>query len=321
MNVRLDWLQREVPSLKHALRMEQIMKGFSQDEKYRIEMGLGEKRLLRVAKLEQWEQKKAEYEVLQTMQSYNVNASAPIALGRIEDRDICYMLLSYVEGEDARDVLPSLSEREQYDIGYHAGQDLARMHQLAASPRIPLWYDRCVHKHQKYVAAYHQSQHKIKHASHILAFIENHLAYIKDRPNRFLHDDFHVGNLIVHKGRYAGVIDFNRYDWGDPVHEFTKLAFFSKEISVPFCQGQLRGYFQQSQVPASFWILYSLYTATAIFSSIVWTERVAPALVDEMIERVEQIVEEHKAFERTRPDWYVSEENESNKKRNYDNMS
>jgi hypothetical protein len=28
--------------------------------------------------------------------------------------------------------------------------------------------------------------------------------------------------------------EFYRYDWGDPIHEFYKLALFSREVSIPF---------------------------------------------------------------------------------------
>jgi aminoglycoside phosphotransferase (APT) family kinase protein len=67
-----------------------------------------------------------------------------------------------------------------------------------------------------------------------MEFIEKNERYIKNRPNLFQHDDFHAGNIIVKENRYAGVIDFNRYDWGDPIHEFYKLALFSREVSIPF---------------------------------------------------------------------------------------
>ncbi|MGG1661055.1 phosphotransferase family protein [Brevibacillus sp. NRS-1366] len=303
----LDWLeqlQKEVRSLQNAVRIEKILKGFSTDEKYRIDMVNGEKRLLRVSSLEQREQKKAEFEILQTIESYGVNASLPIEFGVWEDRGLCFMVLSYLEGEDARDMLPGLPQNLQFDIGYRAGQDLAKMHQLEAPSIITPWFDRCVQKHRRYIEAYHASKHRIPHADSIIAFIEEHLDYVKSRPNRFLHDDFHVGNLIVHDQQYAGVIDFNRYDWGDPFHEFTKLAFFSKEISVPFSHGQLSGYFGRNKEPDTFWILYGIYTGMAIFSSIVWTGRVVPDLLIDMLKRVERIIEEHKAFEQLIPDWF-----------------
>ncbi|WP_312116477.1 phosphotransferase family protein [Brevibacillus reuszeri] len=304
MSEWLDQLQNEIPALANAVRIEKILKGFSTDEKYRIYLDHGENQLLRVFKLDQWEQKTVEYEILETIQTLGVKASSPIELGMHQRLGIGYMILSYLEGEDARDVLAELSAEEQQKIGYNAGRELAKMHQLSAPPSISSWFDRCVPKHRKYVKAYHDSSLRINHTDKILDFIEQHLPYLKERPNRFLHDDFHVGNLIVHNRTYAGVIDFNRYDWGDPIHEFTKLAFFSRESSVPFCQGQIAGYFQKAGEIDSFWSLYSVYTAMAIFSSMVWTQRVVPALLDDMASRVNRIIEEHHAFERTIPDWF-----------------
>lgn len=64
-----------------------------------------------------------------------------------------------------------------------------------------------------------------------------------NRPNRFQHDDFHPSNILVQSNSYAGTIDFNRYDWGDPFHDFFKIAYFSREISIPFSIGQIDGYF------------------------------------------------------------------------------
>ncbi|WP_103106413.1 phosphotransferase family protein [Brevibacillus reuszeri] len=308
MSEWLDQLQKEIAALRSSIRIEKILKGFSTDEKYRVYLSNGENRLLRIFKLDQWDQKKAEYDMIKTIQNLGVKASLPIELGMIPAMDIGYMVLSYLDGEDARDVLPELSAEEQRQIGYLAGCDLASMHQLPAPTYVSSWYERCIQKHRNYVRAYQESSLEITHADKINAFIEDHLTYLKNRPNRFLHDDFHVGNLIVHERQYAGVIDFNRYDWGDPIHEFTKLAFFSREISVPFCNGQITGYFHNEEPPDSFWILYSVYTAMTIFSSVVWTGRVVPSLLDDMNQRVNKVIEEHQAFERTIPVWFCRSE-------------
>ncbi|WP_289139796.1 aminoglycoside phosphotransferase family protein [uncultured Brevibacillus sp.] len=304
MSEWIDKLQKEITALRDSIHIEKILKGFSTDEKYRVYLSNGENRLLRIFKLDQWAQKKAEYDIIKTIQTLGVKASSPIELGMIPGRDIGYMVLSYLDGEDARDVLPELSVEEQQQIGYLAGCDLASMHQLSAPTSVSSWYERCIQKHRNYVRAYQESSLEITHADKINVFIEDHLTYLKNRPNRFLHDDFHVGNLIVHERQYAGVIDFNRYDWGDPIHEFTKLAFFSREISVPFCNGQIMGYFHNEEPPDSFWILYSVYTAMTIFSSVVWTGRVVPSLLDDMNQRVNKVIEEHQAFECTIPVWF-----------------
>jgi aminoglycoside phosphotransferase (APT) family kinase protein len=126
---------------------------------------------------------------------------------------------------------------------------------------------------------------------------------IYNRPNFLQHDDFHVGNIIMNNKRYAGVIDFNRYDWGDPIHEFYKLAWFSTEVSISFSVGQIRGYYD-NRVPKYFWRLYSLYVAMSIFPTIVWFLSTQPNRVDYMKNRVNAILKDHKYFELLKPKWY-----------------
>ncbi|MGF9821862.1 aminoglycoside phosphotransferase family protein [Brevibacillus agri] len=302
-----DWLvslQKTVPLLQQAGSVEEIKKGHSADRKYRVELATGGPAVLRVASYEQAGQKEQEYARLQALQPLPIKASRPLDFGVRKEWGICYMLVSYIEGEDARDALPTFTDSEQQQVGFLAGRDLAAMHQLAAPASTSPWAERCVQKHRMYAAAYAASASTFKDGGRILAFIDRHLPLLAGRPNCFLHDDFHVGNLIVRDRSYAGVIDFNRYDWGDPVHEFVKLAFFSKEVSVPFCNGQLAGYWNGQEIPDSFWTLYNVYTAMAIFSSIIWTERTVPALLPDMMKRIQTIVEEHDAFERRIPSWY-----------------
>lgn len=302
-----EWLlplQQTVPLLQQAESVAEIRKGHSTDRKYRVDLAEGGSVVLRMARYEQAEQKEKEFAVLQSMQSFGVRASKPLDFGVRKQLGICYMIVSYIEGEEAREVLPTLTDSEQQEIGFQAGRDLARMHQLAAPATISAWAVRCVEKHQRYAEAYRSSAVQFKDDERILAFIERHLSELAGRPNGFLHDDFHVGNLIVHNHSYAAVIDFNRYDWGDPVHEFVKLAFYSKEASIPFCNGQLAGYWNRQEIPDSFWTLYNVYTAMAIFSSLIWTEQTIPELLPDMMKRIETIVEEHDAFTRLIPRWY-----------------
>lgn len=297
------------PCLQKAIKIERINKGFSPDQKYRVHLADGTERLLRISEKTAWEQKNAEYAILQILQSMDVKASRPVEKGVLDKSDQCYMILSYIAGEDAKDAVLQLTEEEQYQIGKEAGKELAIMHTISAHPSVPDWDLRCTQKHDRYVEAYKASGYQIPHAERILSFIERHLPCLKDAPNRFLHDDFHVGNLIVHERKYAGVIDFNRFDWGDPVHDFTKLAFFSRESSIPFSIGQLAGYHERSGGPSeAFWTRYCVYTAMAMFSSVVWTLRVVPEQIEDMLERIERIAQDHDDFECLIPKWYVEKE-------------
>jgi aminoglycoside phosphotransferase (APT) family kinase protein len=297
------FLKLKIPELQTCLSISEINKGFSGDKKYLVEFEGGSNYLLRTASLSDYPRKEAEFKILKEMKNYEVLAQEPIKLGKIEELGICYYLLTYLEGRDASELLPYLTEKQQYEVGRKAGRDLAEMNAHPAPISIDPWYGRMMKKYQRYVNAYHSCGLRIKGDEKILEYIESNHHYIKNRPNRFQHDDFHVGNILVNGGEYGGVIDFNRYDWGDPFHEFVKVALFSREVSVPFSRGQLDGYFNQG-FPEEFWKLYCLYTGMTIFSSIVWSLKVTPDRIEQMMERLYRILEEHKYFEVEKPDWY-----------------
>ncbi|WP_339166041.1 aminoglycoside phosphotransferase family protein [Brevibacillus sp. FSL L8-0520] len=304
MNDILQAFRENIPALAHASDIRRIAEGFSPDQKYVVSYDDGTKLLLRTADLKQYERKYAEYGIMEAIQMYGAKSPQPIDIGRLEQSELCYYLLSYIDGEDARGAIPDCTPEKQYRIGWDAGQDLAKLHQHPAPHSISSWYERATRKHHNYVEAYKTCGVKMENDARIIRFIDEHQKLLKARPNKFQHDDFHVGNMIVHEKRYAGVIDFNRFDWGDPIHDFYKLALFSKECSIPFSVGQIEGYFYVRGIPADFWTLYAVYAAMSIFSAIVWTVRVTPEKVDEMVERLHSLCEDHRYFETCKPDWF-----------------
>ncbi|MBS4192113.1 phosphotransferase [Bacillus sp. FJAT-49705] len=304
--VFIEHLRERIPFLNASTDIHEIHKGFSKDKKYIVHFEHGESCILRIADIEHYERKKAEFERITELQTFDVKTSHPIEIGRVDELGICYYVLSYIEGEDARDLLPSYSSKEQYEIGLEAGKDLAKIHLVKASPLYDPWYDRIMKKYTNYVEAYHSCGIKIEGDSKIIDFIAKNKRYLKNRPNCFQHDDFHIGNIIVKDKQYAGVIDFNRFGWGDPIHDFLKIGLFSKEVSIPFSNGQVIGYFDNN-IPEEFWSLYSIYLGMNVFSSVVWTKKVVPEKLDEMIDRLYCILEDHKYFENIKPSWYKEE--------------
>lgn len=302
-HIQVDQLYSLIPSIPITSKIDRINKGYSDDLKFMITSENQDKMLLRLIDIKQYESKRDEYSHLQTLKNYGVHCPITIDFGRLPDFDACYMLLSYIEGEDASEVLSNYDEQTQYSIGLQAGKDLARIHQYRAPEGMPSWYARKVQKHKNYVEAYKQCGIIFPYEKQVLSFIEDNLQEMKHRPNLFQHDDFSCTNIIVKDNQYAGVIDFNRYDWGDPIHEFLKVGLFSREVSTPFCIGQIQGYYQNS-VPDYFWRLYTLYMGMAVISSIVWNNTFYPEKNDEMLERLLRVTEEHKGFEQMKPVWF-----------------
>ncbi len=252
--------------------------------------------------LEDLDPKRTEYAILEKMQEYQVTCSRPISIGEIENRG--YMITSYIDGKDAEDEILKYTEQEQYNIGIEAGKELKKMHQMPAPDYISSWYSRKVEKHKKYRDAYLACEVKVKNDDKIMKFIDENIHLMKSRPNLFQHDDFHLGNIVVSDKKFAGVIDFNRYDWGDPIHEFLKIGIFTRGVSIPFSIGQIRGYFNNREPDEDFWRLYSLYLAMCVFSTVVWTLKTVPNNMNEMLEKVYMCLEDHDYFSRLKPKWY-----------------
>ncbi|MCK2020338.1 aminoglycoside phosphotransferase family protein [Peribacillus frigoritolerans] len=295
-------LQDRVKFLQNATKIEKLSKGFSPDKKYVVYFD-DNKFLLRVYDMVGYEKKKTEFQILNKMKQFNVQSSQPIDIGFIEALNAGYNIYSYIDGIDAKEAIHTLKEEEQYKIGMEAGIQLSRMHLFEAPSTVKTWYDRAMDKHYRYLNAYKSCGIKIKNDEKIIDFIEKNKHHMKNRSNHFQHDDFHLENIIVKDKQYAGVIDFNNFDWGDPFHDYVKVALFQRELSVPFSIGQIEGYFGCS-VPEDFWMLYSIYTGMVIFSSVVWSLRFAPDNLDAMITRLYVVLEDHKNFESLKPTWY-----------------
>ncbi|WHY56016.1 aminoglycoside phosphotransferase family protein [Peribacillus simplex] len=302
MDEIIKTLQDRVKFLQNATKIEKLSKGYSPDKKYVVYVD-DNKFLLRVYDILGYEKKKAEFQILNKMKQFNVQSSQPIDIGIIEALNAGYNIYSYIDGVDAKEAIHTLKEEEQYKIGMEAGIQLSRMHLYEAPSTVKAWYDLVMDKHYRYLNAYKSCGIKIKNDEKIIDFIEKNKHHIKNRSNHFQHDDFHLENIIVKDKQYAGVIDFNNFDWGDPFHDFVKVALFQRELSIPFSIGQIEGYFDGS-APEDFWMLYSIYTGMVIFSSVVWSLRFAPGDLDAMITRLYVVLEDHQNFELLKPTWY-----------------
>ncbi|GLF90587.1 aminoglycoside phosphotransferase [Bacillus safensis] len=297
-------LMQHIPILKEAVSIDQIDKGYSRDEKWIVTMSSGEKYVLRCTNQEQFEKVKTQFELLTQLKRYGVQCADPVNMDVLEEKQQLYYILSFVEGQEAKEIISQLTEEKQYALGVSAGKDLRNMHTYPAPAHIEPWEDRIMKKHHRYLDAYRKSGISIEGDEKVAQFIAEHIDIVKGRPNQFQHDDFHLGNIIMKNTQYAGVIDFNNFDWGDPIHDFYKIALFSRETSEAFSAGQINGYFN-GNIPDDFWLLYSVYVAMSIFSSIMWVIKFDPGQMHEMIERLENVLKDHDYFDQMEPHWYA----------------
>ena len=294
---------QEIAQSKHWLSVDRINKGWSSDEKYMVKTKQG-KMLLRVSSLESYDIKRKEFEVITRYQKTGITMSQPLdfgVCGNSHERKT-YMLLSWIEGQDLGDILPSLPESEQYRLGRSAGTILRKIHALQIHEDELPAQSKAPRKLQQ-LQAYLESDVRISNDKIAVAFVGENIDKIWQEQPVYQHGDYHPGNLIYSDDGSLGVIDFNRWEVGDPYEEFYKLESFGVEVSVPYCVGQIDAYFDDV-VPDRFWLTLAVYVAHASLYSIKWAERFGADEIAGMKRRCEQAFEHYDAFRRTIPTWY-----------------
>lgn len=275
-----------------------LYKGWSSDKKY-IVTWQAKQYLLRVSLGDVWKTKKLEYEILQKYASTGLAMSQPIDFGFCE-RGV-YMLLSWVEGEDLQDVLPRLSEDEQYGLGRRAGEILKQIHSIPLEEKH-LPSQTKIPRKLRQLQAYRESGLVMPEQEKVLAFVEQNIDSIWKLAPVYQHGDYHPGNLI-YIGEDIALIDFNRWEVSDPYEEFYKLESFGLDCSVAYCRGQIDGYFGNA-VPEDFWRALAVYVAHGTLHSMVWAIPYGEAELAGMKQRYLRALESYEGFERLVPKWY-----------------
>ena len=283
-------------------RVLPIEKGFSNEKKWRVVAKNGDY-LLRLTSSDIIERKKEENRLMLRLYKAGVTCNEPLDLFESSDRTRLYSLYRYLPGQDAEGSLAELSPLRQYEIGKKAGNDLKKINGITSDRNT--WYERKWKKHGLYLDKYETMDYRFHDDRKVLKFIETNYSETGAAPDVLQHDDFHLGNILVHHDDYGGILDFNRYDWGDPLHEFVKLEWFTWPVSKAFAVGQVKGYFGENGVSDKNSRQMAVYIAMSIFSTIVWTLRFHPQTMAYIEKRIEAILAHYRFFEKTVPDWVL----------------
>jgi aminoglycoside phosphotransferase (APT) family kinase protein len=287
--------------------VQPVEKGWSSDKKYKIHTNEGEWLLLRLSDISQYDDKKKEYEVIEKYSRLGFPMSSPVEFGVCNGGDNVYMLLTWLEGQDLEEILPKLSKQEQYLLGRQAGEILRKIHSVTLdSADVPTQTKKDRKLFQ--LSRYEESDLRIEDDEIAINYVRDNIDEIWSKPPVYLHGDFHPGNLIYMEDGSIGVIDFNRWEIGDPYEEFYKLESFGVEISIPYCIGQIDAYFEDS-VPADFWTVNAVYVAQASLFSIKWAEKFGQKDIDGMVRRARMAFDDYDYFKLSVPKWYTRDYN------------
>lgn len=282
-----------------------VDKGWSNDEKYYIETVKGEKRFLRVADLSHYDRKQTEFKMMKQVWDLRIPMPQPLDFGICGNGKKVYTLFTWCEGEDAEHVLPQLTEAEQYELGVKTGERLKLIHSIPAPKDQEEWSHRFNRKTNLKLKNYQACGVTFAGDDKIMNYIENHRHLLSARPQSFHHGDYHVGNMVISANQELSIIDFDRYDFGDPWEEFNRIVW-SAAISPHFATGQLNGYFG-GKPPVDFFKLLAFYISSNTLSSVAWAITYGDKEMDTMMKQAKDVLAWFDNMNNPVPTWYLSE--------------
>ena len=297
MNVEVSQKTLQLLGFEHA---ETVLGGWSADSKYCVTNAQGEKFLLRITPREKAAGRANMFRLQKAADELGIPMCRPLAFGECEEG--IYSVQTWINGEEARDVLPLLHDVEQYLYGIKAGQILRKLHTIPAPETQPDWEERFNQKIDRKIAMCRACPISFDGAEQMIAFIEENRHLLHGRPQSFQHGDYHIGNFMLENGQLV-VIDFDRFDFGDPWEEFNRITWCA-QVSPYMATGLINGYFEGEEIPEEFWQLLALYIYTNMLSSVAWAIPFGQKEVDTMLEQAAQVVEWYENTTRLVPTWY-----------------
>ena len=279
---------------------ELIDKGWSSDKKYRVTDKGGARYLLRISDAKQYEAKLSEFNMMKMLVSLGIPMCQPIEFGVCDEG--VYSIQSWIDGEDAEQVILKYSEVKQYAFGVEAGQILRKIHSIPAPKNQEDWEIYFNRKMDYKIKKYGECPIKYDNGQAFIDYINENRHLLKNRPQVYQHGDYHIGNMMIDRNDKLYVIDFNRNDYGDPWEEFNRIVWCAQKSHL-FATGLVNGYFSDN-VPPEFWKLLALYISSNALSSVYWAIPFGEDEVNVMLKQAKEILSWYDNMSKDIPTWY-----------------
>lgn len=284
----------------HLFRdVEPLEKGWSNDKKYIIYTDDNKKLLLRISVISKFDEKLKESEIIRTISRVCDNTPKFIDL-KISGNKIL-QLYTFIEGEDALESIDKYSKEEQYKLGIEAGKTLKKIHEAEkitdAERIIEMQKERIIER----TKAYENSRYYSYEDQGLIKYIKENIEILDSAKIALCHGDYHLVNMIINNNNIY-IIDFNRFNYEDIYKDFIPMCVFSREESIEFAKGQLKGYFE-GYIPADFWKRLKLFLAYLSLYSILWAENFSNKEVEAMIKRKKMVYNDFRESSFDSPCW------------------
>lgn len=277
-----------------------INKGWSSDKKYCVTDKNGTRYLLRVSDIAEYDKKQSEFNMMKQVSAIGVPMCQPIEFGVCDEG--VYSIQSWIDGEDAEEVISTLSDTEQYVYGLEAGRILRKIHSIPAPATQENWEIRFNRKMDYKIKKYTECPLKYENGQAFIDYINENRYLLKNRPQTYQHGDYHIGNMMIGRDGKLYIIDFNRNDYGDPWEEFNRIVWCAQKAPL-FASGMVNGYFDR-EVPLEFWKLLALYISSNTLSSLYWAIPFGEGEIETMCNQAKEVLSWYDSMKNPVPTWY-----------------
>lgn len=277
----------------------EIDKGWSGDKKY-CAVKKGTKYLLRISPRNKFSKHYKIHKIMKELERKDISMCKPIKVGLCKEGT--YIIQSWVNVVDAEEHIHDYDSQQQYEFGFQSGKILQKIHTVPPPKHQEDWETRFNKKMDRKIQMYSDCPIKFDGAEYIIEYLNNNRDLLKNRPQCFQHGDYHIGNMMIENDKIV-VIDFDRYDFGDPWEEFNRIVW-AAQASPKFATGMIDGYFDNN-VPELFWRLLKLYIGSNTLSSVPWAMNYSKEQVDVMLKQCKDVLDWYDNYKLTIPKWYL----------------
>ena len=272
--------------IDEVVTRDPISKGWSCDRKFCVTARDGTKYLLRITPSDKSASRGEMFRMQQRAASLGIPMCRPVEIGPCADG--VYTLQTWIDGDDLEEIITELSDTRQYAYGLDAGRILRRLHSIPAPESQEDWESRFNRKMDYKIQKYRECPIHYEGGQSFIDYINANRHLLRGRPQVFQHGDYHIGNMMIDRGGRLQIIDFDRYDFGDPWEEFNRIVWCAQKSPL-FASGMLNGYFD-GDVPPEFWKLLALYISSNTLSSIPWAIPLGQGEVEVMLRQAAEVL-------------------------------
>lgn len=280
-------------------RITKINKGWSNDDKYLVSYH-SKRYLLRISSIKSHSKVIKMFDFMNKVNDLSIPICKPVDY--MIKNDEIHALYTYIDGHDLVDVLSDYSKEKQYFLGFLSGKYLQKIHTIDIEEPSNLWSIKFNQKIDSKIKQFKESQLKVLEINDFIEYVDKHRHLLLNRPQCFHHGDYHIGNFMMDNHQNLIIIDFEKFDFGDPWEEFNRIVW-SAQKSHEFASGMINGYFNDN-VPHHFWKLLLLYISNNTISSLPWGLAISEEEYQVMLNQMHEILEWYDHFDRIIPKWY-----------------